>query len=318
MSGYEGNLSYNGKNKEIGKDNIMHEYIELDEETNDITLDYKDDAIITDIYVFSKKEEIPWWVQRWEKECDKADLLLIPAHADDEHLFFAGLIPTYVARGYKVQIAYLTYHADNPLRYHELLDGLWNAGVTNYPVMGGIPDAYSKSLDWALENLEKDSLTEDDVIKYQVSLIRRFHPDVVVTHAENGEYGHGQHILSNYILKKALPISDMATKFKDLDGKTWKPKKVYFHSADGTGLYLDIDKPLDYFDGKTAFNVSQDSFRFHSTQLHSGWLYGWIYGDDDSIHSSKQITKYSPNYYTLYYSSVGEDKNNNDLFENIK
>ena len=311
-------MSYNDKNLDIGNDNIMHEYIMLDEDTNDIALDYKEDAVITDIYVFGKDEEIPWWVQKWEKESKKADLLLISTHADDEHLFFAGLIPTYVARGYEVQVAYLTYHADNPLRYHELLDGLWNAGVTKYPVMGGIPDAHSKSLDVSLKELEKNDLTEDYVIKYQVSLIRRFHPEVVVTHAINGEYGHGQHILNNYTLKKALPVSNKPSEYEDLDGKPWSPKKVYFHSSNNTGLYLDIDTPLDYFDGKTAFNVSQDSFRFHATQLHSGWLYDWIYGSDDSIHSSKQITKYSPNYYTLYYSSVGEDKDNNDLFENIK
>jgi LmbE family N-acetylglucosaminyl deacetylase len=43
-----------------------------------------------------------------------ADLVLFSAHGDDEHLFFAGLLPTYAEeRGYRVQVVYLTDHRND-------------------------------------------------------------------------------------------------------------------------------------------------------------------------------------------------------------
>ncbi|MBQ4178508.1 MAG: DUF4406 domain-containing protein, partial [Elusimicrobia bacterium] len=42
----------------------------------------------------------------------QADMMLFSTHADDEHLWFAGLLPTYVDRGYDIQVVYFTNHLD--------------------------------------------------------------------------------------------------------------------------------------------------------------------------------------------------------------
>ena len=41
-------------------------------------------------------EELPEWVQIWQPSCEKADILIISSHADDEILFFGGIMPTYI------------------------------------------------------------------------------------------------------------------------------------------------------------------------------------------------------------------------------
>ena len=72
---------------------------------------------------------LPDWVQQWEPPVeDGADLVLFSTHADDEQLFFAGVLPYYAGElGYRVQVVYLTNHRNlskNPnLRCHEALDG---------------------------------------------------------------------------------------------------------------------------------------------------------------------------------------------------
>ena len=53
--------------------------------------------------------------------------------------------------------------------------------------------------------------------------------------------------------------------------------------------------------------------------MKSGWVYKWLCGTtDNEITNSSQITKYFPNRYGLYRTTVGEDQNKNDFFENIK
>lgn len=46
--------------------------------------------------------------REWQPSCEKADLLLIVAHPDDELLWFGGALPTYAGeRGMAVQVMYM-------------------------------------------------------------------------------------------------------------------------------------------------------------------------------------------------------------------
>lgn len=317
LTGYPVTLHYNDKDKYIESSEIMHQFIKLDEYTNELKITFYDDTYLNAVYIFDDSFDLPTWVQKWNHPCDKADLLLFPTHADDEHLWFAGLIPTYVDRGYKVQIAYLVNHKNNKIRYHELLDGLYEAGVRYYPIISDIPDQYSKSLDDAIKNLNIVGLDEDTIIQYQVEQIRRFQPSVVVGHAENGEYGHGQHILNSIALQSAIEQSKNRAYTTSSNYDVYNPPKVYLHQNQCSSFYLDIDVELKHFNGRTAFQVSQDAFMYHGSQVNSGWLKNWFYGNNKEITKSTQLNSYLPNCYKLIHSSVGEDNDNNDLFENI-
>ena len=117
-------------------------YVEFDPQT-DFRLAFdtggtKKALYIRELYLFSEGErnDVP---QIWQPACEKADLLVLAAHPDDELLWFGGLIPYYAGeRGMAVQVCYLT--CANSCRRVELLNGLWHCGVRNYPDIGNYKD----------------------------------------------------------------------------------------------------------------------------------------------------------------------------------
>ena len=112
---------------------------------------------------------------------------------DDEILFFGGAIPYYAAeRNMQVVVAYLTAGNMSDLarenrvtgRRSELLNGLWEMGLRNYPVVYDFWDKFSKKLDSAYEAVGKKKVHEA-----MVELLRKCKPEVVLTHDVNGEIG---------------------------------------------------------------------------------------------------------------------------------
>lgn len=251
-----GKLSGNGKTIDIGTNNFLHEYIDVNKllgASEELILEYNETVKISDIYVLSKGE-LPDFVEVWEPSCEVADLLLFTTHSDDEHLFFLGLLPTYIAKNAYVQVVYFANHNDASNRLHEQLHGLYTVGIRNYPVMGLVPDAYSTTLKGAISNLKSANLTEDDALKFQVEMIRRFKPQVIVGHDENGEYSHGQHILNTYLLKKAIyKANDSSFDEKSYNEYgNWQISKLYLHLYEENQIVMNYDIPLDYFERKNG------------------------------------------------------------------
>ena len=160
-------------------------------------------------------------------------------------------------------------------------------------------------------------------MKFEVEMLRRFKPLVVVGHDENGEYSHGQHMLNTYILKEAIEKSNDSS----FDNGTiekyglWDTPKTYLHLYKGNKITLDYDTPLDYFNGKTAYEVSKLGYSEHHSQQYT-WFTKWLTGVDSKgkgtpYTKATEIKTYSPCEYGLYRSLVGEDINKNDMFENL-
>ncbi|MGN1120962.1 MAG: hypothetical protein ACI4RV_01265 [Eubacteriales bacterium] len=287
----------------IAVNGFLHEYIPL-EGSNTAVLSYPE-ADLCEIQVYSVGE-VPDEVQRWEVGEPDTDILLFAAHSDDDQLFFAGLLPYYTARGVRVRVAYFINHCDTYNRTHELLDGLWHCGVTSYPDISPFPDGYSESVDSAVRFLESKGFSYSDCVTYQRALLDKYKPLVAVLHDREGEYGHGAHMLDTATFLEACAASE----------NQYIPEKIYIHLYADNPLTLDIDSPLDAFGGKTAFQVSQEAFRFHKSQ-HWTWFYEWIYGKNGSVTAASQIRSYNPAKYGLYASRVGADTGANDMLENI-
>lgn len=317
LSSQKGVLKYNAKSQNLGDNSFLHEYVKLEEKTKEAKITYETETKIGEIYVLSEGK-LPSFVEVWNPPFEKADLLLFSTHSDDEQLFFLGLIPTYVARGANVQVVYFTNHFDNPKRLHEQLHGLYTVGIRNYPVIGIIPDAWSTTLDGAIKNMNKSNLTEDDALKYEVENIRRFKPLVIVGHDENGEYSHGQHILNTYILKNAIiKANDPTYDEESLNNYgMWDTPKLYLHLYKENPIVMDYDTPLEYFNGKTAYEVSKEGYSKHLSQQWT-WFTAWILGKNKEFTKATEIKTYSPLEFGLYRSLVGEDINKNDMFENL-
>ena len=301
-----GTINYNDTSTRVGENQFLHECIKLDEETNKITINYDNYVRIKEIFLFN--ETLPNWVQTWNKPLDNADILLFSTHSDDEHLFFAGLIPSMIASGKNIQVVYLTHHNDNPKRLDEQLNGLWAVGLRNYPVLGAFPDAYSESLNGATTNLSYAGFSLDDVINFQIDIIKRFKPLVVVNHDEAGEYSHGQHILNTHALKEALNLLEYE----------YKPEKVYLHLYEENPIIMNYDIPLEYYNGMTAYEVSKLGYAEHDSQQYT-WFTDWLKGKNNEYTKATDIKTYSPTKFGLYYSKNGNYETlDNDLFYDVE
>lgn len=286
-----------------GQNGFIHEYIELEAGTSKAVINIPDNGIsICDIRIFGSGD-IPDNVQLWNVPCDRADIMLIAAHADDEILFFGGIIPTYgVAQEAKIQVVYMTQFWDTAsIREHEKLDGLWTAGCRYYPVGAGFTDMYSESLEGA-----RTQYDEDAMIEFIVEQIRRFKPQVTVTHDFNGEYGHGYHRLTADAVMNALEAAADAESYTaSLEQYgVWDTPKAYFHLYEENKLHLNLREPIEEMDGRTALEVAEEAYKMHVSQQ---WC--WFYVSDDY--------KYSCADFGLYKTLVGTDTANN-MLENIK
>ena len=318
LSPKNGVLTTDNENKTLGSEGFLHEYVNLDKASNTITLKYNEDAKISEIKVYGDGD-LPKEVQIWKRETT-TDLMIFSTHADDEQLFFAGVMPTYINQGKKVHVTYLARHDIGsyyaPDRMHEQLDGLWALGVTDYPTFGLIPDAYSESLNAAESQASNAGFSRDDIIKFDVIEMRKYKPKVILAHDIEGEYGHGQHRLNTSTLMEAIEkVSNPEYVTEGYDAYT--VPKMYIHLYDlENKTVLDYDKPLEKFDGKTAYEISKEGYSKHLSQQYT-WFTDWLNGKNNSYTSATQITKYNPAYWGLYKTEVGPDINKNDLFENI-
>ena len=311
-----------GRSAECAQYGFLHEFVDVRElfgsAPTELTLSFDGYVSISEIYGFTAGG-LPAWVQQWEPPCEQADLLMLSSHSDDEHLFFAGVLPYYaVERGMTVQVVYIINHFDTYARPHEQLDGLWAVGVRHYPVMTDFPDLYSESEEQALNAFAAYGIGFEDYVGYITDTIRRFKPLVVMSHDVNGEYGHGTHILCSKALMEAVTLTQDASYRPESAEQygTWDVEKTYLHLYKENPIVMDWDVPLDSFGGLTAFEASRLGFDCHESQ-HWTWFYGWIYGKNAPITKASEISTYSPCEYGLYRTTVGADVVGGDFFENV-
>ena len=244
----------------------------------------------------------------WQPPCEKADLLLLVGHPDDELLWFGGLLPTYAGeRGMRVTVAYLT--CANSCRRVELLSGLWHCGVRNYPDIGSFRDIKS----YNAAKLYPQWGGMDAVDLYVARLLRRYQPEVAVTQALDGEYGHAAHVICARSMQRACRLA--ADPGYDPESAAqygvWTGKKVYLHKGDQPTTVMDWRQPLDAFGGKTSFEVAEEAYRLHASQPQPR-------NDKKSLYYvTPEKDENSSFVYTLIYSTVGEDEAGNDLFEHV-
>lgn len=256
---------------------------------------------IAQLHVFSQGDT-PAWVQRWDAPFEKAEMLVLVAHPDDEMLFMGGTIPYYAGeRGKAVQVAYLV--PSTPFRKLELLDGLWLCGVRNYPDLASFPDLYERS---ARAMYQQKGWSEARVLRHVTGLLRTYKPDVVVTHDLRGEYGHGAHKVCADALLRCVPQAADAS-FEPEQAAllgTWEVKKLYLHLYPENVVKMDWRLPLKAFGGKTAFDMAEEGFACHRSQQQTNY-------------TVKDSGKYDNSLFGLAFSTVGDDIEKNDFFENL-
>ena len=277
---------------------LNHQYLPIEEGAASLRLFAgKKGLTLCGVRLFGKGA-LPPDVEVFDAPCEKADLMLIVTHPDDDILWFGGLLPTYAGElQLNVQVVYMT--ASGAYRKMELLDGLWHCGVHNAPILAGFDD---------IPNIGKVSVFKSwggkkHVVEYLAGLIRRFQPEVIVTQDEHGEYLHGAHLAMVSAVKEAVPkAADEG--WSDGGLAAWQTKKVYLHLYGKDPLILNWSKPLAAFGGKTGMDLAREAYLCHVSQ-------------QNHLHAVEDFGPYDCRKMGLYFSSVGEDVNKDGLFEHI-
>jgi LmbE family N-acetylglucosaminyl deacetylase len=286
----------------FGANDFIHEYVPLQYPANNLTINIPaNGTTISDIYAFTEGYP-PDWVQVWEPPLEKADMLVLPTHSDDEHLFFVGILPYYAGeKGFDVQVAYLINHWHQPPRPHELLNGLWVVGIRNYPVIGNFRDRYSDSLESA-----RSMYGWDNVVGFQTELLRRFKPSVVVGHDLRGEYGHGAHMLNAHSILAAVQSAGNSSFHTESYEKygVWDTPKLYLHLYRENFITKDWSIPLEHFGGATGYELAVAGYSKHRSQ------HRWSFRVPESGPMGHR--------FGLAFTLVGEDIISECMFENIQ
>lgn len=277
---------------------FIHELIPLDTLSKTVTLHFNPRRVAS-VLAYSEGT-LPPDVQVWERPTTDADLLVLSAHGDDEALYFGPAIVKSIDAGKIVQVAYMTVHTNDRRRSHETLDSLWTLGVRSYPIFGRWPDRQSKTLEHGYTIFPKE-----EVLAYEIELIRRFKPEVILSHDFNGEYGHGAHMVLSDVLKTAILKSGDATVHPQTAAiyGTFTPLKVYIHMLETRQILLDVYSPIASFDNKSALQVARDAYALHLSQhIWPLQVIDYTFGD---------VRKFG-----LYSTLVGTDSGK-DLFEHV-
>lgn len=310
-----------------GQHGFLHEYVTLNSPTTSVTLRFDNGSVrLSELSVFSEGSA-PDFVQDWNAPLDnKADIVLFATHGDDDQLFFAGLLPYYAAEvNCGVQVVYLTDHRNlTYARTHEMLNGLWNVGVTAYPVFGNFADFRIDDLQGTYDYYEDLGTSKEELQSFVVEQIRRFKPQVAIGHDLAGEYGHGMHMVYADLLVHALDMTNNSAYFPESAKQygVWDVPKTYLHLYAENPIELNYDTPLEAFDGMTAFEVTKTlGYPCHESQQYT-WFTKWINWVNMSVGgtpvtSATQIADYNPCKFGLYRSTVGADVKKNDFLENI-
>ncbi len=284
-----------------GNTQLLHLFVELPEVYAFRLLceNVRGSVIINELTVFGPGE-VPGWVQKWEPTPEKADLLVLVAHPDDELLFLGGTIPTYaLEQRRKVLVAYLANTSS--VRSSELLDGLWHMGVRQYPLISAFADKMTSTLAQQYARWGRER-----TYKHVMALIRKYKPEVMVTLDLNGEYGHGAHrACADAAIYCAQHAADPAVLPESAEAYgAWTLKKLYLHLGLERPIVMDWRVPLARAGGKTALELAQEAYLFHQSQLDKPYKVL-----DGGPHNCAA--------FGLAYTAVGDDVARDDFFENI-
>ncbi len=238
----------------------------------------------------------------WNPTPEKLDYLVIATHPDDDILFLGAVVPLYgVTRGLSGTILYT---ATRGIRYRcdEALNGAWVMGLRNHPLFAGFPNLLPKDQKRREQDFSVDSLTS-----YYVSVLRRYKPEVVVTHDEQGEYGHWQHMNVTRAVCNAVSLAADAS-YDPASAEQYgvfQVKKLYLHLYPQNKVTLNVYQPLPALGGRNVLEVDTAAFAEHKSQVKI------------DHYQVRNDGFYRISDFGLYQSAVGDDTGMNDLFEHI-
>lgn len=241
--------------------------------------------------------ELPATAVTWQPPHEDCELMVISTHMDDEWLWFGGIIPYYdTVLGHDVQVVYMTNCGR--LRYAECMNALGVAGVNTHPIFLGLVDERIDSLSQTLAHWGG----QEAVTRLMVELIRTRKPEVILTHDWDGEYGHNQHILTSRCMETVIEAAADPSLYPEL-GEAWQVQKLYRHLEKKCPIEFDWHQSFPELGGRTLLQTADDAMQENASQTR--------------YYQVKDHGEYDNAKFGLSYSTVGDDVEHRDLFENV-
>ena len=230
----------------------------------------------------------------WQAPLAKITVLVVCAHPDDEGIFFGGVLPYYsgILQTPTLLIA-MTSGGGNqsgyPLRENELRNACWTYGMRYEPIFGrfkdvsqSTPNPYTNTIDltwdfWA--NWSQQSNGSDveagklKAANYIAEQIRRYQPEIIITHDLNGEYGHDSHKATARATTNAFFIAaDPSATATNLIGlPPWQAKKLYLHLYPTNQFFHQYwESPVSFLNNQSARQLVDAGLTNHVSQTIGG------------------------------------------------
>lgn len=266
-------------------------------------------------------------LQNWLPDPDKADFMVVTAHPDDEGIFFGGVLPYYTQiRNKSTIVIGMTGTESNHAGYNrreELERAAWHYGVRHKPINFGYSDVNSN-----VANQWEPVEGEQGVVNRLATEIRRFKPDVLLTHDFNGEYGHQAHQVTASALAEAYDVA--ADPLIDLEGlDPWQAQKIYIHlynSPGGTAavpsptvssngfMYHSWEETFPELGGKSSRDIANEGLRCHLDPLQ---VWPQLEVDSRAVQGEQAFDGFHAEDWGLFASEVGPDAVDSDFFQNV-
>lgn len=249
----------------------------------------------------------------------KATILIVNAHPDDEGIFFGGAIPYYTQTLNVPTICISMTSGDYSLapsvREAEFRAATWEYGLRNQPLFPRFRDYWIDGGDingtWDIWNDNvlgngDEAAGKLKAIEYVARQIRKFRPEVVISHDENGEYGHSNHKATSVATRDAFVMA--ADPNKDLDGLVpWQAKKLYLHRyntrAGAVSKLFHDHWETTSISGLTPRQVANSGLTHHATQGSQTVSTAYLTGET----SSASFDPHASEEWGLHTTFVGPD-----------
>ena len=260
----------------------------------------------------------------WLPPTNKIAVLAVWAHQDDEAIFGGGSLPYYSAVLKLPTMLLCMTGGSEPERDNELRCAAWTYGLRYEPLFGHFMDVHSNLITnspygtntinitwdyWAgvgfLGNGTNVEAGKTRAINFVAEQIRRYRPDVIITHDLNGETGHDNHKAAAYAVTRAFFVAaDPDATATNLVGlPPWRAQKLYVHLYPTNRLFHEFwEIPYPALTNRTPHQAANIGLTCHVSQGPSRWIGASVYPPGG------MYNLWPAEWWGLYASRVGLDK----------
>lgn len=182
------------------------------------------------------------------------DVMLILAHTADEAYYFGSLLP--YCRSEDVAVVFLMSYSREAQQ--QAIELQYSLGSRTQPIFAGFQ--YYRSY-MSSDNMYA-MMDKEEITSYMLQLIRKYQPNVLVTHDIAGESGDCLHVLTATHVQ--LAAEQASQKKYDPESVAeyglWQVQAVYQHRSDGTSALYDTQASLSEYGGLNAVELAQECF----------------------------------------------------------